>query len=94
MVSWGWIKPNPAVGIENDLDEERGVEKEKVEGSAHLQMSRFLSSPAAPQRDGDGLAHIAFDKIPHIKVLQVIGSLQKEKRKDECAVSNVQSACR
>ena len=49
VVSWGWIKPNPAVGIENDLDEERGVEKEKVEGGAHLQMSRLLSSPAAPQ---------------------------------------------
>ena len=31
MVSWGRIKPNPAVGIDNNLDEEGGVKKEKVE---------------------------------------------------------------
>ena len=36
VISGGWIKPNPAVGIDNNLDEEGGVEKEKVEGSADL----------------------------------------------------------
>ena len=78
VISWWWIKPDPAIGIDNDLDEEGGVDKEKVDRDPNLQVPRLLSSPVAPQRDGGELAHVALEKIPHCKVFQKVGNLQKE----------------
>ena len=52
------------------------AEKERVDQDPNLKMPKLLSSTVAPQRD----AHVVFQTISHSKVLQIDGSLQKEKQ--------------